>query len=106
MRDAVRFMIEGAAYKPAEALEIGLIGHVVPDGQALAKAREIAEVVASNGPLAVAAITRTLHETDGMTLNEALAYEFDYGQAVFASSDAVEGPKAFAEKRKPNFTGK
>ena len=88
-----------------EALEIGLIGHVVPDGQALAKAREIAEVVAGNGPLAVAAITRTLHETDGMTLDEALAHEFEYGQAVFASKDAVEGPKAFAEKRKPDFEG-
>ena len=88
-----------------EALEIGLIGHVVPDGQALAKAREIAEVVAGNGPLAVAAITRTLHETDGMTLDEALAHEFEYGQAVFASKDAVEGPKAFAEKRKPDFKG-
>ena len=86
-----------------KSLEIGLIGHVVPDGKALAKAREIADVIASNGPLAVEAITRTLHETDGMQLDQALAHEFDYGQAVFASRDAAEGPKAFAEKRRPNF---
>lgn len=86
-----------------EAKEIGLIGHVVPDGQALAKAREIAEVVAGNGPLAVEAITRTLHECDGMELDAALRHEWGYGQAVFASEDAKEGPRAFAEKRAPDF---
>ena len=79
---------------------------MVPDGQALARAREIAATIAENGPLAVAAITRTLHETDGMELDEALRYEWEYGQAVFASEDAVEGPLAFAQKRKPNFQGK
>ena len=100
---AADILLTGKHISAQEALAIGLIGHVVPDGQALAKAREIAEVIASNGPLAVEAITRTLHECDGMPLDEALAHEFEYGQAVFASRDAVEGPKAFAEKRKPNF---
>jgi enoyl-CoA hydratase len=100
---AAEILLTGKHITAREALEIGLIGHVVPDGQALAKAREIAEVIAGNGPLAVEAITRTLHETDGMGLDEALDYEFDYGQAVFASEDSKEGPKAFAEKRKPNF---
>lgn len=88
-----------------EAKEIGLIGHVVPDGHALEKAMELAQAVAANGPLATAAITRTLHETDGMTLDDALRHEWDYGQAVFASNDAKEGPRAFAEKRPPEFTG-
>ena len=100
---AAEILLTGKHITAREALEIGLIGHVVPDGQALAKAREIAEVIAQNGPLAVEAITRTLHETDGMPLDEALAYEFEYGQAVFASEDSKEGPKAFAEKRKPDF---
>jgi len=86
-----------------EAREIGLIGHVVPDGQALAKAREIAQVICDNGPLAVDAILRTLRETDGMTEAEALAHEFNYGWAVFQSDDAREGPRAFKEKRKPVF---
>jgi enoyl-CoA hydratase len=86
-----------------EAKEIGLIGHVVPDGEAITKAREIADVIAANGPLAVEAITRTLHETIGMTEAEAFGHEQDYGQAVFNSEDAKEGPKAFAEKRTPNF---
>jgi len=103
---AAEILLTGQHITAQQALDIGLIGHVVPDGQALTKAREIAEVIAGNGPLAVAAITRTLHETDGMSLDEALAYEFEYGNAVFASEDAKEGPKAFAQKRKPDFKGR
>ncbi len=102
---AAEILLTAKHISASEAKEIGLIGHVVPDGSALGKAMEIAEVVAANGPLATAAITRTLHECDGMELDEALRHEWDYGQAVFASNDASEGPKAFAEKRKPNFTG-
>ena len=102
---AAEILLTGKHISAAEALEIGLIGHVVSDGQALDKTLEIARVVAANGPLATAAITRTLHECDGMELDEALRHEWDYGQAVFRSNDAKEGPKAFAEKRTPNFTG-
>ena len=102
---AAEILLTGKHISAAEALEIGLIGHVVPDGQALEKALEIAGVVAANGPLASAAITRTLHECDGIELDDALRHEWDYGQAVFRSNDAKEGPKAFAEKRTPNFTG-
>ncbi len=100
---AADILLTGKHITAPEAKEVGLIGHVVPTGEALAKAREIAEVIAGNGPLAVEAITKTLHETGGMTEEEAFAYEHDYGQAVFNSQDAKEGPKAFAEKRKPNF---
>jgi len=100
---AAEILLTGKHLAAREALAIGLVGHVVPDGQALAKAREIAEVICSNGPLAVEAITRTLHECDGMELDAALRHEFDYGQAVFASEDAKEGPLAFAQKRKPSF---
>jgi enoyl-CoA hydratase len=100
---AAEILLTGKHLSAAEALDVGLIGHVVPDGQALAKAREIAAVICENGPLAVEAITRTLHECDGMELDEALRHEWAYGQAVFASRDAKEGPLAFAQKRKPDF---
>jgi len=100
---AAEILLTGKHIPAREALSIGLVGHVVPDGQALAKAREIAEVICANGPLAVEAITRTLHECDGMELETALRHEWSYGQAVFASEDAKEGPRAFSEKRKPNF---
>ena len=102
---AAEILLTGKHLSAAEALQIGLIGHVVPDGQALDKALELARVVAANGPLATAAITRTLHECDGMELDDALRHEWEYGQAVFRSNDAKEGPRAFAEKRTPTFTG-
>lgn len=100
---AADILLTGKHILAPEAKEIGLIGHVVPDGEALARAREIAEVICANGPLAVEAITRTLHECDGMELDAALHHEWSYGQAVFASEDSKEGPLAFAQKRKPNF---
>ncbi len=101
--EAADILLTGKHVSAAEAKALGLIGHVVADGEALAKAREIAGTICENGPLAVEAILRTLHETDGMLEEEALAYEREYGQAVFRSEDASEGPLAFAQKRKPNF---
>ena len=103
---AAEILLTGKHIKAPEAKEIGLIGHVVPDGEALTKAREIADVVCANGPLAVAAITRTLHECDGMELDQALKHEWSYGNGVFASEDAKEGPLAFAQKRTPEFKGR
>jgi len=100
---AADILLTGKHLSAREALEIGLVGHVVPDGQALAKARAIADVVCENGPLAVEAIVRTLHETDGFPEAAALAHEFDYGWKFFQSDDAREGPRAFKEKRKPVF---
>ena len=79
------------------------VGRVVPDGQALATALEIAEQIAGNGPVAVRAILRTIRETEGMPENDAFAVEARIGMEVFASEDAKEGPRAFAEKRRPEF---
>ena len=100
---AAEILLTGKHLTARDALACGLIGHVVPAGQALVKAREIAAVICENGPLSIEAITRTLHECDGMELDQALRHEWDYGQAVFASQDAKEGPLAFAQKRKPDF---
>ena len=97
-------LLTGKHISAQEALHYGLVGSVVPDGQALDAAKKIAETICACGPLAVEAVLKTLHDTDGMTEEEALAYEFEYGQAVFQTNDAKEGPRAFAEKRTPNFT--
>ncbi len=102
---AADILLTGKHISADEAYRIGLVAYVVPDGQALAKAREIADTIAENGPIAIAAILKTLRETDGMTETEALAHEMPYGSAVFATNDAKEGPLAFSEKRRPNFTG-
>ena len=100
---AAELLLSGRHIGAAEALSFGLIGRVVPDGEALRVALEIAELIAANGPIAVRAILRTIRETEGMPENEAFAIEAKLGMAVFASEDAKEGPRAFAEKRDPHF---
>ena len=102
---AVDLLLTGRHIKAPEAKEIGLIGHVVPDGTALDKAREIAALVAANGPLAVQAILRTIRDTEGMHEEDAFKLDAKVGAPVFSSNDAKEGPRAFAEKRTPVFTG-
>jgi len=102
---AADLLLTGRHIHAAEAKEIGLIGHVVPDGQALRKALELAELIAANGPLAVQAILRTLRETEGMPENDAFKIDAELGMAVFRSEDAKEGPRAFAERRTPVFRG-
>ena len=100
---ACDLLLTGRHITAAEALSFGLIGRVVPDGAALPAALEIADMIAANGPVAVRAILRTIRETEGMAENDAFAIEAKIGMGVFASEDAKEGPRAFAEKRKPLF---
>lgn len=103
---AADLLLTGRLISAQEAKDIGLIGHVVPDGQALAKARELAEMIAENGPLAVKAVLKSMRETAGMTEADGLAHELTIGEPIiFSTNDAKEGPRAFKEKRKPNFTG-
>lgn len=102
---AMEMLLTAGRYTAREALSFGLIGHVVADGAALDKARELADEVASNGPLAVRKIKQSVVETEFLPESEALERELQLGMEVMMSADAREGPKAFKEKRKPNFTG-
>jgi len=100
---AMEMLLTARPYTAAEAHAIGLVGHVVPDGQALDKAMDLARLIAANGPLAVEAILRSVQETLPLSEEDGLAREFDIGWPIFATEDAKEGPRAFAEKRAPNW---
>ncbi|MFE5332254.1 crotonase/enoyl-CoA hydratase family protein [Embleya sp. NPDC056575] len=102
---AADLLLTGRHIKAPEAKELGLIGHVVPDGGALEKAKEIAHQIAANGPLAVQAVLRVLRETDQLTEEDAFKLESRIGMRVFMSDDAKIGPRAFAEKKTPEFKG-
>ncbi len=103
---AVEMLLTGDAISATRAAELGLVGRVVPDGQALGVAREIADRIAENGPLAVRAILATVRETATLPEDKAFEIEMRHGMGVMSSEDAREGPKAFLEKRKPVFQGR
>jgi enoyl-CoA hydratase len=103
---AMDLLLTGRHITAEEALRIGLVGRVVPDGQALVEAKKVAEQIAANGPLAVQAIKRSVIETEGLPEKEALARELEIGWPILSTEDAREGPRAFAEKRRPDFKGK
>jgi enoyl-CoA hydratase len=101
---AMDLLLTARQLTAAEAFEIGLIGRVVADGQALSEALAVADVINGNGPLAVEAIKRSVRETEGMSEVDGLARELEHGWPIIATNDAKEGARAFAEKRPANFT--
>jgi enoyl-CoA hydratase len=103
---AAEMLLTGEDMPARRAFELGLVNHVVPDGEALAKAKQIAARIAENGPLAVRAIVATLRATETLPEADAFAIEQQHGMKVMMSRDAAEGPLAFLEKRKPVFEGR
>jgi enoyl-CoA hydratase len=104
--NAMEILLTGEQISAQEALRIGLIGRVVPDGEALSTARKVAERVASNAPLSVQAVKRSVQETEGLPEAEAMKVELEIGLPIFGTEDAREGAKAFKEKRDPDFKGR
>jgi enoyl-CoA hydratase len=91
---------------PARRLHAaGLVNRLVPPGQALAEARDLAARVARNAPLSVAASKRVLAESADWPAKEAFARQNEIAGPVFLSADAIEGAAAFAEKRPPVWRG-
>jgi enoyl-CoA hydratase len=88
-----------------EAAELGLVARLTEPGGAVDAAMELAERIAKNAPLAVAASKRLVKATQGVTEDEFWKIQEPLMATVFASNDAKEGPKAFAEKRAPDWTG-
>ena len=87
------------------AYELGLVNRLVEPGEALNTAIELAERIARNAPLGLAASKELIREQQGRTEAEFWEYQNSVLSGVFGSKDAIEGATAFAEKRPPNWTG-
>jgi crotonobetainyl-CoA hydratase len=105
---AVEFLMTGRWMDATEAKHWGLANHVVPTGQSLTKAREIARQLADGPPLLFPAIKQLLRHTEMVPEHQAFELHDNLHavQKVIRSDDLVEGARAFAEKRKPTWTGK
>jgi enoyl-CoA hydratase/carnithine racemase len=95
----------GDPFTAQEALAMGLLNDVVPADDLLPRAFALAERIAENGPLAVRKIKEGVLRSSGEPLARAYEIENEVSATVMGSKDAREGPRAFAEKRKPRFTG-
>ncbi|MGP3981799.1 crotonase/enoyl-CoA hydratase family protein [Streptomyces sp. KR80] len=100
---ALEMLLTGRPYTAGEAERIGLIGRVVPDGTALERALEVAELINANGPLAVEAVKASVYECAELTEAQGLKVELERGWPIFDTADAKEGSRAFAEKRPPVY---
>ncbi|MBX3707033.1 MAG: enoyl-CoA hydratase-related protein [Pseudomonadales bacterium] len=102
---AMQILLTGDRMSAEEAYRIGLINEVVPAAEVLDRAEALAARIAENGPLAVAACKEAVIRTSGLPLNDAFRIENELAGRVMRSRDAIEGPRAFMEKRKPEFRG-
>jgi enoyl-CoA hydratase/carnithine racemase len=103
---AKRMILTNERVNAETALRIGLVEQVVPRGQALATALEIAKRVASLSPQAVTFSKTLIHQArEGTPRHAALSIEREKFVDLFDSEDQREGVNAFLEKRKPNWRG-
>jgi len=103
---AMQLCLTAEQIDAAEAYRIGLVNKVVPAGQALAAAREMAAQILANGPIACSFVLDAIHRGLEMPLEEGLFLEATLFGLCAATSDMKEGMTAFLEKRKASFTGK
>lgn len=103
--NAMKMLLTAQPVSAHEARDMGLISEVLPAAELHSRAQELADIVASNAPLAMQAIKATVHGSHTLDWTEAFALEAKQAGMVMRSSDAREGPRAFKEKRTPRYIG-
>ena len=105
-RAAIELLCTAEPISAQRAYELGLVNRVVPAAQLKSAAAELARSIAANAPLTVRAGKAMIRATAGLPPAEAKAMADEIYEQVYNSDDAQEGPRAFAEKRPPRWTGR
>jgi enoyl-CoA hydratase len=103
---AMELALTGDPIGAERAAEVGLVNRLAEPGGALDAARELAAQIVRNAPLSLSASKAVIQHAHEWTDEEAWTKQLEYMGAVFGSSDAQEGAKAFAEKREPRWQGR
>ncbi|MGE0750549.1 MAG: enoyl-CoA hydratase-related protein [Variibacter sp.] len=109
---AVEWMLTGRRVSAREAERWGLVNFLVPKSELMTKARELAMTIAEGAPLAVRALLEVIPAIDRLPIQDAFAKmkrgqsDFPFYQQTLVSEDFLEGPRAYAEKRKPVWKGR
>jgi enoyl-CoA hydratase/carnithine racemase len=104
-RVAMEILLTGDPIDAARAREVGLVNHVVPAADLVARTQALARRIADNAPLSVRAGKATVRLVAEVPLSEAYERAEEIWAPVYRSRDAQEGPRAFAEKRAPHWEG-
>jgi len=107
---AMEMLLTGRWMDAEEAARWGMINRVLPAGDLMQEARDLADHLASGPPLVYAALKEVVREAEGMTFQEAMnkitRRQFETVDVLYSSEDQLEGARAFAEKRDPVWKGK
>ena len=106
MGAALKMLYTGDFIRADEAYRIGLVDEVVPPDQLQARAKELADTIASKSPVALRLIKQAVRTSARTSLDEGLKQEVTLFSLAFASEDKKEGVDAFLNKRQPTFTGR
>lgn len=106
LKQAMGMLLTGRHVPAQEALELGFVNEVVPEGEALKAARRWAEQVMECSPVSIRTTKGIVSDSWGQPLSETVTMSHPLLKSLFVSEDAKEGPRAFAEKRAPQWKGK
>jgi enoyl-CoA hydratase len=105
-RIMMELLLTGEPITARRAFEVGLVNRVLPPEELLPQALAMAHVIASNAPLSVQAAKRLVEISTEVGQTEALRLAHDAYEGVYLGEDALEGPRAFAERREPVWAGR
>lgn len=103
---AMEIILTGRIYDAEEAYRIGFVNHVVPAGQLMDRATQMAQAIAGNGPLATRAAKQSVLYSIGRPLREGIAFETDTFSYLCRSEDWLAGQEAFLTRSKATFSGR